>query len=165
MIQNNRRNRPYSNALRTDRPNNVNNRRSSNILNPVHSSSRIQRTFRSNEDTGASQGGGGPRAPRRRNVVFGTKEQNASLASSEKISEIFVGGCSKEATDEELKEYCNNNGVPVKKCELLNQTSEWSRSFKLSINANHREKILSADFWPAGIYVRHFYRAKHRNST
>ena len=147
------RRRPYSNALRRKSgPNMRNSHNAPSASRPVASASSTQpRT------EGARSG------HRRRNVIYGTKTNESSLMSGDRIAEIYVGGCNTDTTTDKITQYCAQNGVTVRKCEALNQTTEWTKSFKVSIPSDVRTKMLEAEFWPRGVFVRQFYKARSRN--
>ena len=96
----------------------------------------------------------------RKSVISGTKSDTNGLSSGSRILDVFVGGCGVETTENSIVHYCTVNGVNVRKCEVLDGKSEWTKSFKVSIEANKRDDLLNADFWPKGIFVRKFFRAR-----
>ena len=166
--------RPYANALRRNGlpANSV--RRQSNFQggrqgrHNEHGHSRRGEPGRPNLEGGLEpmHGGSGRGFSRKRTVIFGTKAGDSSgISGGDRICEIFVGGCKSDSSPDGLEEYCSQNGITVKKCEPLNQTSEWVRSFKVSIAVTDREKLLNADFWPCGVFVRQFFRARPRNES
>lgn len=105
-----------------------------------------------------------PKPVTKRVNIVGTKttsnnSQNA-LLGVKRVFDIFVGGCPKDTQSAAISAYCVENGVTTLKCESLATKSEWSASFKLSVNACEREKLLCADFWPEGMFVRKYFRAR-----
>ena len=74
---------------------------------------------------------------------------------------VYVGGCSPETTADDLKGYCINDlKVDVTECEPLNSKSEYTKSFRVIVDAVSREKILKSDMWPVNIVVRRYYAPK-----
>ena len=93
--------------------------------------------------------------------IQGTKEGvQGGLVGVDPVVDIFVGGCSLEATPENIEELCQQHNVNVCKCEPLPTKSQWYKSFKVSTLLHDREKLLSADVWPRGVFVRKFYRPR-----
>lgn len=45
-------------------------------------------------------------------------------------------------------------------CTSVNTASGSHCSFKVTVNANERDKLLDADFWPVGIMVKKFINLK-----
>ena len=97
-----------------------------------------------------------------KSVISGTKPVGNGLSSDTRILDIFVGGCGLDTTEDDIFKYCNDNGVNLKKCELLQSKSEWYKSFKVSVIADNRDELLKSEFWPKGIFVRKFFRPKYR---
>ena len=106
-------------------------------------------------------------APRRqrREVISGRKTANSDFASSERVVDVFLGGCKASTSSEVIEAYCRENGVSLKKCESLNSRNEWTKCFKLSATLDDREKILDGDFWPCGVYVRKFFSNGRSGNT
>ena len=115
-----------------------------------------------NDPIQASRNQHGPRT--RRNIIVGTKNSDSVIGGGERVLDIYVGGCGKECTTENITSYCDEHGISIKKCELLQSSSEWNRSFKVSATANDRDKLLLGEFWPQGIFVRRFFKARNRAS-
>ena len=99
---------------------------------------------------------------RRTTTITGSRQSSSVLTSGTRVLDVFVGGCVQGTTCDKISEYCGSNGVNIKKCDSLESKSEWSCSFKLSVEASDRDKLLTGEFWPQGIVVRKFYRAKNR---
>ena len=100
----------------------------------------------------------------RRNIIKGRRNSGSEISGGDRILDIYVGGCNNGCTVENVTSYCNKNGIVIKKCELLTSASEWTKSFKVSATQDDREKLLDGDFWPQGIYVRKFFKARERRS-
>ena len=96
--------------------------------------------------------------PRRVNINGTKAAVSSGLTSGLRILDIFVGGCGLQTSADEISNYCRDNDVIVKKCESIETKSEWYKSYKISIDASIRDKLLDAEFWPEGIFVRKFFR-------
>ena len=96
--------------------------------------------------------------PRRVNINGTRAAVSSGLTSGLRILDIFVGGCGLQTSADEISNYCRDNDVIVKKCESIETKSEWYKSYKISIDASIRDKLLDAEFWPEGIFVRKFFR-------
>ena len=55
-------------------------------------------------------------------------------------------------------------GIKVQKCEALETRSTVSKSFKVSLNINDRQKLLNPDIWPENIICRKFYNPRQNRS-
>ena len=136
--------RPYANALRNAaRKNSIRNNSSSNVGN-----SRQQKQRNSKQN---------------KSIITGTRTSNSSISGGTRIYDVYVGGCSNDTSTDSLKSYCSENGVDLKSCELLQAASSWVRSFKISSTLEDRDKLLKGDFWPCGIIVRKFFKARTRD--
>ena len=71
-----------------------------------------------------------------------------------------MGGCDKSTTASVIENYCSENNFRIEKCEALTTRSEWYNAFKISVLASKREELLKPDFWPVGIFVRKFFKAR-----
>ena len=91
--------------------------------------------------------------------ILGTKKPSAlnRIAGVVRNLDVFVGRCVPGTTTEDVKEYCTDNGVTVDKCEEIKTNSSSSTSFKVTIAAGMRDKLLDSDFWPEDVVVRKFY--------
>ena len=94
--------------------------------------------------------------------ILGTRRlENSKLLGVEKIMDLFVGGLAPNTSAEVLEEYCNSNGVLLKKVEALPSKSNWYSCFMISVNEGNRDKLLNAEFWPEDVKVRKFYRPRN----
>ena len=74
--------------------------------------------------------------------------------------EVFIGGCGLDTVEADINSHCQANGISPKKCEVVSTVSEWQKSFKLSVLATDRDKVMTSDFWPMGVYVRKYFAKK-----
>ena len=72
--------------------------------------------------------------------------------------DIFVGGCSVESSEQELLDYCEEKNIPQKGIERLLTKSTWHQPYKLTVAAEDRDRLLSPELWPSGIFVRKFFK-------
>ena len=124
--------------------------------------------------TSSSSNRGGPLIPaptaprpivrtKRNSNVYGTRTAPSGsngLRSANRVLDVFVGGCSLDCEAQELKSYCESSGIEVKECVALDSRSEWSKSFKISVDLANRDKLLEPELWPNGIVVRKFYKPR-----
>ena len=89
--------------------------------------------------------------------VAGTRRNPIGLSGVERIYDLFIGGCDRETTVNDIKDYCKSLGVELKKVELMQTKSEWYNAFKISMKQSERDMLMSADSWPQGVFVRKFY--------
>ena len=101
-----------------------------------------------------------PHRGKRQVNVSGTRRNPTGLSGVERIFDLFVGGCNRETTINDISDYCKSLGVELKKVELMQTKSEWYNAFKISMKQSERDMLMSADSWPQGVFVRKFYKAK-----
>ena len=102
---------------------------------------------------------------RKRNErISGTRKNDSSLVGAPRVYDVYLGGLSKDADEAKINAYVSKNGVNMIKCEMLKASNDWHRSFKLSMSSADRDKLLKAEFWPEGVFVRKFYKPKGSNN-
>ena len=69
-----------------------------------------------------------------------------------------------EADELEIEKYVKDNWIETNGVALVSQRDSTYRSLKNTVSVNDIDKILAAYFWPAGIMVRHFRKAKEWES-
>ena len=104
----------------------------------------------------------GDRSRRPNRNIAGTREAAAgTLSGASRVVEVFVGGCNKECDVDELQTFCTENNVNLLACITLNSKSIRYNSFKITVNYDDVIKVLKADFWPKGIFVRKFFNRRN----
>ena len=76
---------------------------------------------------------------------------------------LVATGVSKDATEEQLKDFIEANGVRVNEIELLTNYPDEVRAFtyRIAINPEDYERSLSPEVWPYRVGVR-LYKNKRR---
>ena len=98
---------------------------------------------------------------KRNSTVYGSApSQGTAFQSANRVLDVFVGGCGLESNVEQIKSHCESQGIVVINCVHLDSRSEWSKSFKISVNLPDRDKLLDPALWPNGIFVRKFYKPR-----
>ena len=137
-------NRPYANALR----------RNGLITNSARRTSGLR-----GGGNNAARGGG---SNARNKLIAGRRTSDSDIAANERVFDVYVGGCKPQSTEDSIKAFCSKYSINLKKCESLRNSSEWIKSYKISLTAGDRDTVLNADFWPTGVFVRKFFRGKAR---
>ena len=100
---------------------------------------------------------------RRRNMtIVGMKKNNSSvIKSAKKQGDLYVGNCDLEVTTDSLSSYIlKETGIRVVACVELETRSTISKSFKVTLNMQERQKLLNPDVWPEEIICRKFYKPR-----
>ena len=108
------------------------------------------------------------RLPQRKNSsVLGTRKVSASagLSSAPRSLDVFVSRCVPGTISDNIVAFCSNDGVVIEKCELLKTKITSCESFKVTVRASDRDKLLDPAFWPEGIVARKFFEAKNKASS
>ena len=150
-------NRPYANAIR----------RSGLPANPNRRGGhqRGGANGRGPHNDGRRTGSDGQLARgQRNNIIVGSRPSESDIAANDRVYDIYVGGCNPQSNEQSIENFCIKYGVTPKKCLTLPIKSEWVKSYKVSVTAEDRDKILKADFWPTGVFVRKFFRGKNQSN-
>lgn len=139
-----------------------------NVINAHSSQTNTANVVRPGGNSGPLGSGnkkrGPPRPSARRSNIVGTKvDSTARISGVERVLDVFVGGCSLDAEEADITEFCKAGGVVVKKCEFLPTKSPWYTSFKVSLRQTDRDKVLDPDFWPCNIFVRKYFQGRKAN--
>ena len=98
-----------------------------------------------------------PQAPRR--MITGSKTNPSKISSSNsgpKLWHLFIGKLKKETTEDDLKEYLEDNGVTISEIRKLKPVNEFqakSGAFRVSIDINCKDAVMNADLWPDNVQV------------
>ena len=94
----------------------------------------------------------------------GQTTHNGLMAAGERDLDLFLGGCSVETTEEQIKAHCTANGFRNVKVDRL-QTKANYGAFKITATASARDELLKPELWPQGLFVRKYYAAKVKKSV
>lgn len=91
-----------------------------------------------------------------RNVreVVGTASEDNSVRGSKAVKQVFVHKVDKATDSAAIKAYMNKRKVPVREIACLSKPEWFTNSFKIAVNEDDFEQVLSATFWPNGIRCR-----------
>lgn len=99
----------------------------------------------------------------KKNNVIGNKSINSSkFKSAERNLDVFLGNCSINTSCDNIKEHINDEIGINAICTELNSNST-SKSFKVTVLASYRDKLLNAELWPTGIICRKFYKLNKKS--
>lgn len=88
----------------------------------------------------------------------GTSTGNTGLKVATKRFQVFISRLHPSTSMTDLQTYLNQN-FPDSKCEELHSRfPEHYKSFKISIEENHKDQIMDPNFWPSGVYINKFFR-------
>lgn len=105
------------------------------------------------------------RRNRNRHGIIGSRVDNkdTSIKSAARYADIYVGNCDISVTEESLSDYIFDVlNIRVNNCEPLASKTTQSKSFKINLKMIDREKLLSAEVWPEGIYCRKYYNSRSK---
>lgn len=97
--------------------------------------------------------------------ITGANKDNRNIKAATKKTEIFVSRIHPSSKISDLQNYLSKD-FPESICEeLVSKHPEHYRSFKISIDAQHKNQIMDPNFWPSGIYVNHFFRRRPQRTS
>ena len=76
---------------------------------------------------------------------------------------FFIGGCTLETTEFDISGHCSELGVVFGECENLATKAGWYRAFRIVVDDSETDDLLSAEFWPEGVFVRKFYTPRRNH--
>lgn len=89
-------------------------------------------------------------------IIIGSNLVKSGLKSVEKPKWIFVSRCSPDTTVTEIEQYISKEGIEGSKGEKLKTRYTEYSSFKVSVFEKYLDRVLHADFWPKGLFVKEF---------
>ena len=103
---------------------------------------------------------------RKQNIVGSRKTDGSkTIKSAPRIADLYLGNCDIGVTPEDIQDYiASEMNINVDKCEVLPNKNPKCKAFKISLNMNDREKLLSSEVWPENIFCRKFYNASGRRN-
>ena len=103
------------------------------------------------------------RRAKRREAVIG-KRKHSVIKSGAKYTHLFVSRVFCDVTDDEMKQYICDEGVNVIEIKTVSHEEARMKSFKITIETEEKDTVMSDSFWPAGIACREFYGGRNNNS-
>ena len=108
---------------------------------------------------GPNDRGGKPRY--KHEVIRGTKSpgnlSKGGLVGAERRADLYIGGCGKSVTPEDIEEYFKNTlKIQFREVEPLKTKSTRFNAFRVNLKQKDREALLDANLWPEEIVVRKF---------
>ena len=98
----------------------------------------------------------------RKHHVQGTSKNTTNDANlkgaPEPSRDIFVYRVVKETAPSQIEKYLSQSSVKVRSIEKISKPEAKFDSFRVEVTASDLNKVMVAEFWPAGIFVRKFYR-------
>ena len=104
------------------------------------------------------------RVKQRRDAVYG-KRQHTSLRGGPKITELFIFNVCPDTSDNDLKDFIENEGIEILSLNCISHQESIMKSFKLSVDVKFKDTIMEADFWPEGIACRKYFRPRINNNV
>ena len=85
-----------------------------------------------------------------------------NLRGAKKTVDLYIGRCDNDITSDDVISYIENElNIKSDSCTELQTKIPSSKSFKLTVNINDRNILLSDDSWPEGIICRKFYSKRN----
>lgn len=105
-------------------------------------------------------------------TIFGSRkepnegESDFEIVGAPRRLDIYVGRTDLKTTAAKIISHCEKYGNPkFIHCTELSAKYDWYKSFKVTVDFNCQEQMLTPEFWPEGIVVRKFTPRRNRPST
>ena len=86
--------------------------------------------------------------------------QHETLRGANNSINFFVFRVDKEIPTEDIKTYLSEEGIQNATVECVSHEDARSKSFKINVKLQDKDKIMSSDFWPDGVACRLFYEKR-----
>ena len=93
--------------------------------------------------------------------IVGTK-QEGRITSGPVDIDIKIWNITPTYGPENIREVLITEGVKVKEVVELSRPEWRTRSFKVTVAANDRDKVLNPEMWSAGVRIGRYYAARPR---
>ena len=102
----------------------------------------------------------------RKDTVTGQRIASDIFKGVTKTLDIYVGRCESAVNCDILKSYIETDiKITVLDCECVSPATSSSKSFKVTVSAVDRDRLLDATLWPVDICVRKFFKYKSNGIT
>ena len=107
-----------------------------------------------------------PKRRRRKRPVVGRANcEGPLMGAPEPSRDIFVYRVLPATPTEAVTQYLDKEKVTVREIKQVSKETALYKSFRIKIPSSELSKVLSPDFWPAGICVRRFFTPKEKPPT
>ena len=121
-----------------------------------HDGFQVQREERRRQQRDANK--------QKRRPVAGQSDAGGLRRSPMPTWHFFVYKVHKDDNVDEVREFVQKQDVIVSDLAKTSHNESKYNSFKLSISKEFAEKVLNADFWPKGIYIRRWHDRRQQNA-
>ena len=101
------------------------------------------------------------RKKRKATTVIGNKEGGSLEGVPPRVKDswdVFVSNLTETTSDFQLKTFLQEHGIEVKEVWLLNSKKKGTKSAKVRVAAEHKNKVKDAGVWPKYIWVQDWQR-------
>ena len=85
---------------------------------------------------------------------------NGGLIGVERTIDPNLGGCAIHTSVSDVLSHINDQCNINAECEALQCSSRFFKTFKLTIKASEKEKLLSASIWPRGVFINNYFKPR-----
>ena len=101
--------------------------------------------------------------------IIGCRKVNKDgncLKSAPRVLDLYLGNVDIDASCDSVEKYIlQEMNIKIVKCEELLSKNRNCKSFKISVNVQEREKLLSPDAWPENVVCRKFFSSRKSNKS
>lgn len=88
--------------------------------------------------------------------VQGTCSSVTNLSAAVERKWIFLDNLAPNTEEEHIRSHLSEKYIPIIACEKMVSKDQQKASFKIAINPQHEENIMSAEIWPLNVKVKPF---------
>ena len=102
------------------------------------------------------------RQRRKKNGIHGSKKCDSGIRGVKRTMDIYIGRLDPSVSGDDLTTYIENDlGVNSVSCSCLSKLNAEIKSFKVTVNADDRDRLLDGRLWPENIIVRKFFSTRN----
>lgn len=106
------------------------------------------------------------RRKKKREHITGLKKTDGTFKGIGRTLDVFIGRCDLSVDSNIIKNYISNDiGISVLSCECISAESSRVKSFKVTVAAVDRDKLLVDSLWPVDVSVRKFYKPRKNDRS
>ena len=88
------------------------------------------------------------------------------IKGAPRTADVFIGNCDLDVDVESLTKYITEDiGIDILGCSPIQTRSTRCKCFKVKLNLNVRDKVLSPEVWPEDVICRKFYNPRTYNNN
>ena len=106
----------------------------------------------------------GDRLGKRRKREYTTGTRTATKLTSAPIRyELFLFRLNKEATDDKIRDFVDDETMNVVEIECMSQEHYYTKSYRIVLQGNDLDRVHEPEIWPEGVCCRRFRKTREQD--